>query len=211
MMRRLLILFKNIFKIPIKIKNHISPFTVIQNSIIDKHASLSSGVKFYRSKIGRYSYVSNNSFVSDVEIGNFTSISSNCYIGGASHPIDWISTSPVFHRHENRMNKNFSDNDFDIFKRTVIGNDVWIGNGVIIKAGVSIGDGAIVGMGSVVTKDIGDFEIWAGDPAKFIRLRFDDKIIDLLKEKKWWYFSDEKILKYGNYFNDVKNIEEIIK
>lgn len=57
--------------------------------------------------------------------------------------------------------------------RTTIGRDVWIGYGAVISRGVTIGEGAIVGAGSVVTKDIPDYEVWAGVPARKIRDRFD--------------------------------------
>ena len=170
---------------------------------VDKTSAICSGVRFYRGKIGRYSYIGNNSFVIDTDIGSFTSISTDCYIGGASHPVNWVSTSPVFHKWENIMKKNFSKHEFEIFKRTNIGNDVWIGNRVMLKAGVNIGDGAIIGMGSIVTKDIGAYEIWAGNPAKFIRKRFDDETIEKLLTIKWWEWSDEKIENYAQYVNDI--------
>ena len=169
---------------------------------MDKTAAICSGVKFYRGKIGKYSYIGNNSFVSDTNIGNFTSISTDCYIGGTSHPTEWVSTSPVFHKWSNIMKKNFARHEFEIFKRTEIGSDVWIGNRVMIKAGVTIGDGAVIGMGSIVTKDVGPYEIWAGNPARLIRKRFDDETIARLQETEWWNLSDEEIQQYAAWFNN---------
>ena len=185
-MRRLLVFLKNILSLPKRLTSHIALFCVLQEAVVDKTAAICSGVRFYRGKIGKYSYIGNNSFVSDTDIGSFTSISTDCYIGGTSHPTDWVSTSPVFHKWENIMKKNFARHEFEIFKQTTIGNDVWIGNRVMIKAGVKIGDGAVVGMGSIVTKDIGPYEIWAGNPARLIRKRFDDDIIDAFEKMKWW-------------------------
>ena len=202
-MRRIIVLIKNIFSVPLRFFSHISFFCILQNVSVDKTSAICSGVRFYRGKIGRYSYIGNNSFVIDTDIGSFTSISTDCYIGGASHPVNWVSTSPVFHKWENIMKKNFSKHEFEIFKRTNIGNDVWIGNRVMLKAGVNIGDGAIIGMGSIVTKDIGAYEIWAGNPAKFIRKRFDDETIEKLLTIKWWEWSDEKIENYAQYVNDI--------
>lgn len=140
----------------------------------------------------------------DTDIGNFTSISTDCYIGGTSHPTDWVSTSPVFHKWGNIMKKNFSYHEYEIFKKTVIGNDVWIGNRVLIKAGVKIADGAVVGMGSIVTKDIGPYEIWAGNPAKFIRKRFDDETINELLNTEWWNWDDEKIAEHAAKMNNIE-------
>lgn len=210
-MRRILVFLKNIISIPKRLLSHISVFCILQDAIVDKKAAICSGVKFYRGKIGKYSYIGNNSFVTDTEIGNFTSISTDCYIGGTKHPINWVSTSPVFHKWKNIMKKNFAMHEFNIFEKTRIGNDVWIGNRVMIKAGVTIGNGSIVGMGSVVTKDIGEYEIWAGNPAKFIRKRFEDEKIKILKESEWWNWDDKKIKEYSGKFNDFSKFERSLK
>lgn len=207
-MRRILVMLINLINIPRKMFYHISPLSIIQEAQIDKTAAISSGTKFYRGSLGKYSYIGNDSFVSDTNIGKFTSISSNCYIGGAGHPIDWVSTSPVFHRWKNIMKKNFSKHDFEPFKKTEIGNDVWIGNGVLIKAGIKISDGAIIGMGSVVTKDVGPYEIWAGNPARIIRKRFDDETIDFLLRYSWWNLDEEKLKNEAKYFNDINALKK---
>lgn len=210
-MRRLLVFLKNILSLPKRLTSHIALFCVLQEAVVDKTAAICSGVRFYRGKIGKYSYIGNNSFVSDTDIGNFTSISTDCYIGGTSHPTNWVSTSPVFHKWENIMKKNFARHDFEIFKQTTIGNDVWIGNRVMIKAGVKIGDGAVVGMGSIVTKDIGPYEIWAGNPARLIRKRFDDETIDAFEKMKWWEWDDNKIEKYADKFTVPSELIEAWK
>lgn len=210
-MRRLLVLLKNILSLPKRLASHIALFCVLQEAVVDKTAAICSGVRFYRGKIGKYSYIGNNSFVSDTDIGCFTSISTDCYIGGTSHPTDWVSTSPVFHKWENIMKKNFARHEFEIFKRTTIGNDVWIGNRVMIKAGVKISDGAVVGMGSIVTKDIGPYEIWAGNPARLIRKRFDDETIDALEKMKWWEWDDDEIENYADKFTVPSELIEAWK
>ena len=207
-MRRIIVLLKNIFSIPKRLFSKVSILSVIQDSVIDKNAAICSKTKFYRSEIGKYSYIGRNCFVTDVSIGNFTSISSDCYIGGTSHPLDWVSTSSVVHKWDNILKKNFARNEFEIFSKTTIGNDVWIGNGAMIRAGVNIADGAVIGMGSIVTKDIGPYEIWGGNPAKFIRKRFDDETIKKLLESQWWNLSDEDVQKYAPY---ITNVEEFIK
>ena len=210
-MRRLLVLLKNILSLPNRLASHIALFCILQEAVVDKTAAICSGVRFYRGKIGKYSYIGNNSFVSDTDIGSFTSISTDCYIGGTSHPTDWVSTSPVFHKWENIMKKNFARHEFEIFKRTTIGNDVWIGNRVMIKAGVKIADGAVIGMGSIVTKNIGPYEIWAGNPARLIRKRFEDETIDALEKMKWWEWDDNKIEKYAEKFTVPSELIEAWK
>ena len=76
---------------------------------------------------------------------------------------------------------------------TVIGNDVWIGQNAVILPGVHIGDGAIVGANSVVGSDIDPYTIVVGNPAKVLRKRFDDELIDLILRFKWWDRSIEEI------------------
>ena len=76
---------------------------------------------------------------------------------------------------------------------TVIGNDVWIGQNAVILPGVHIGDGAIVGANSVVGSNILPYTVAAGNPARAIRKRFDNELIGLLLEFKWWDKSIEEI------------------
>lgn len=74
---------------------------------------------------------------------------------------------------------------------TVIGNDVWIGRESVIMPGVKIGDGAIVAAYSVVTKDVPAYAVHGGNPAQFIKKRFDDELIDLLLRLRWWDLEPE--------------------
>jgi virginiamycin A acetyltransferase len=76
---------------------------------------------------------------------------------------------------------------------TVIGNDVWIGQNAVILPGVHIGDGAIIGANSVVGSDIDPYTIVVGNPARVLRKRFDDELIDLMLRFKWWDRSIEEI------------------
>lgn len=76
---------------------------------------------------------------------------------------------------------------------TIVGNDVWIGQNTTIMPGVHIGDGAIIGANSTVAKDVPAYCIFGGNPAKMIRKRFDDDLINHLLTIKWWNWSAEKI------------------
>jgi acetyltransferase-like isoleucine patch superfamily enzyme len=183
----------------------------IKNSGLDKKAKICSGSHIVNSKIGRYSYVGNYSSIIDCEIGQFCSISDYCAIGGMSHPLDWVSTSPVMYSGRNCLRTNFSDLPYNASKHTVIENDVWIGDGCHIKAGVHLSTGCVIGMGSVLTKDVGPYEIWAGNPAKLIRKRFDDVTIDKLLKTEWWNWPDEKIKKYAQFANDPERFIEVIE
>ena len=184
---------------------------MIAGAKIHKKAAIGNGTQIIDSTIGRYSYAYECKIIC-CDIGAFCSIAPHSAIGGGGHPIDWVSTSPVFYNQGNVLKTNFSNHSFQDFKRTEIGNDVWIGEGCLIKGGVKIGDGAIIGMGSVVTHDVPPYEVWAGNPARFIKKRFDDDIIAKLQELKWWDWDEATLKKHSHCFNDPnKLIEELGK
>lgn len=190
---RLKMLLKAISTYPKRIVSNIAFSAIVVDSSIAEDAALDSRVRFYRSTLGRCSYVGRGSFIESTEVGAFCSIGGECNIGGGSHPMDSLSTSPVFYTAQNILKKQLAKRSFDPFQRTVIENDVWIGNGSKIKSGVRIATGAVVGMGSIVTKDIGPYEIWAGNPAKRIKSRFSEETIAVLMQSKWWEMSDEDL------------------
>ena len=175
----------------------------IKKSKIHKTSRISNGSSVISCNIDKYSYVGDYTYMSNVDVGKFTSVSSFCAIGGGNHTMDWVSTSPVFNSYRSILRYHFSNHEFNPHKTTYIGNDVWIGAHVLIKSGVKISDGAVIGMGSVVTKDIGPYEIWAGNPARMIRKRFTDDVIEQLLQTKWWDLGDKKIKYYAQSMNDV--------
>ena len=113
-------------------------------------------------------------------------------IGPDSHPLNWISTSPIFYQ-------NFcikKDSGYIEPKNDcIIGNDVWIGSHVIIMRGEVIGDGAILAAGSVITKNVLPYSITAGVPGKHLKFRFEEHIINILLKRNIWNqeFSQSKL------------------
>lgn len=176
----------------------------VKDSNIDSKAKICSASQVVNTSLGRYSYIGNNCTIINTDVGKFTSIADNCIIGGSSHPIDWVSTSPVFYKGKNILKKNFSENKYIPVTETIIGNDVWIGSNVLIKGGVKIGNGSVIGMGSVVTKDIQNYEVWAGNPARLIRKRFEDNIINELLKIEWWDFNDADLETHSDLINDIE-------
>lgn len=173
----------------------------IFNSVVSKKAAIKQNTRFYNCEIKDYSYIGRNCLVQNTNIGKFVSVADNCNIGTPSHPINYVSTSPVFLSSKNVLKKNFANLAFEDHKSTQIGNDVWIGSNVLIKSGLTVGDGAVIGMGSIVTHDIPSYEIWAGNPARLIRKRFDDRTIEKLLEIRWWDWDDKKIARYAHCFD----------
>lgn len=177
----------------------------INECIVDKTSKIGPRTELTNCTIGRYTYIGQLGFMVNTEIGSFCSIADKCCIGGATHPIHYVSSSPVFHSGKNVLHTSFSKHPEIETPKTIIENDVWIGQGAYIKAGVKISTGAVIGMGSIVTHDVGKYEIWAGNPAKLIRKRFDDEIVDGLIQTEWWKLTKEELAKIAPYFNDPIN------
>lgn len=176
--------------------------SVCDKSELSKFIVLFSDVSLFDCKIGKYTYIQTNSALCNVEVGNFCSIANNVSIGLANHPLDMVSTSPVFYDNTQPLPKFFANTKLFNFTlpRTIIQSDVWIGQGVIVKAGLKIGVGSIIGAGSVVTKDIPPYSIAVGNPCRIIKFRFSEEIIKGLISTNWWDYEDAKLHQLTKYF-----------
>lgn len=76
---------------------------------------------------------------------------------------------------------------------TVVGNDVWLGYETLVMPGVTIGNGAIAGARSVITRDVPDYAIVAGNPARIVRMRFEPAAVERLNALAWWNWPQERI------------------
>jgi acetyltransferase-like isoleucine patch superfamily enzyme len=117
------------------------------------------------------------------KIGRYCSFADGVRVSHANHPITFRSVHPFFY-----LPKCGCVEEESITRGSIeIGNDVWIGWNAIILAGVKkIGDGAVIGAGAVVTRDIPDFAVVAGNPAKVIKFRFSEDVQESIRRSKWW-------------------------
>ena len=186
----------------------ISTLASLYDTDVADHVAIRPLAKLERSEIGRCSSIGSMSAVYDCKVGKFCSIAREVYIGGASHPFDWVSTSGCFYLKSNFTRQCYHEQNFAWEQRTTIMHDVWIGVRAIILSDITINTGAVIGAGSVVTKDVGPYEIWAGNPARFIRKRFDDDTIEKLLQSEWWNWDDEKLIKVGSMFSSPVRFKE---
>ncbi|MER0041307.1 MULTISPECIES: CatB-related O-acetyltransferase [unclassified Pseudomonas] len=175
----------------------------IKESSVHSSSKLESGTFFFQSCMDRHSFCGYDCEVHHARIGAFTSIANGVVIGGARHPMEWVSMSPVFYAGRDSVKTKFAEHMLPAPKGVVIGNDVWVGRSAVILDGVVIGHGAVVGAGAVVVKDVLPYSIVAGNPARLIRLRFEEPVIEKLLASEWWSFSEERLKDLGSTFNDV--------
>ena len=177
----------------------------IKNVTFGNFVKVYEGTFIANAKVGAYTYIGGNCKVQYASIGKFCSIGPNVQIGLGFHPTHLISTYPGFY--SDKASGAYSFNvipDFLEHGKISIGNDVWIGEGALVLDGVSIGNGAVIGARAIVTKDIPDFAIVAGVPAKIIKYRFSKKEIKVINDSKWWNWSHKQLKARAKYFASMQ-------
>ncbi|MEB2779615.1 CatB-related O-acetyltransferase [Algoriphagus persicinus] len=146
----------------------------------------------------------NNFFGGKVSIGKYCQLGRDLAFHPTNHPMSYLTTYVNNHLYKGELKS------FKTEKPIKIGNDVWIGHGVIVMAGVNVGNGAILAAGSIVTRDVEPYTIVAGNPAKPIRKRFSEQLIEELQSLKWWDKSDEELdLLKPLFFTDLKEFSSL--
>lgn len=170
-----------------------------------------------RLNVGEHTYGHENITIrhwgedANVYIGKFCSIADQITIFlGGNHRVDWVTTFPFTVLKEDWPDTPNIAGHPATKGDVIIGNDVWIGSHATIMSGVTIGNGSVIGAYSVVTKDVKPYEIVAGNPAKHIKNRFEDKQITGLQEIKWWDWDKAEISRYTNLLCS-NEVEEFIK
>ena len=167
----------------------IDPTANVRDAVLGRYTEIGARTVFAESTLGDYSYVVNDSNIIYTTIGKFCSIAAHTRINPGNHPMQRASQSHFTYRASAYFEDAEDDAAFFDWRRSTpvtISHDVWIGHGAIVLAGRSIGTGAVVAGGAVVTKDVPDYAIVAGNPARIIRRRFPEEIAGRLKALAWW-------------------------
>jgi virginiamycin A acetyltransferase len=179
-------------------KNIPDPMAVHPIEGYDKEIYVKPTLKNPNIVVGDFTYIADSEFESHVThlypwnndklvIGKFCQIAAGVefVMNGANHQMNAVSTFPFYTLAGWDM-KAPAPEDMPLKGDTIIGNDVWIGQNATILPGVHISDGAIIGASSVVGSDVEPYTIVAGNPAQFIRKRFDEELTNLMLEWRWW-------------------------
>jgi acetyltransferase-like isoleucine patch superfamily enzyme len=154
-------------------------------------------------KVGAFTYFNGHSTSSmyATEVGRYGQIGESCIIGPPEHPLDWFSTHMFAFTQRQHLPRFYELEDaarlapdgptptpFTIPLKTVIGHDAYVGAGAFVKRGVSIGVGAVVAARAVVTRDVPPYAIVAGTPARILRYRMPEHLIERMLALEWWRF-----------------------
>lgn len=174
-----------------------------------------TSVQGYPIAVGRNTYIGANNIIFHPAstIGAFCSISWNVAIGVSFHPQQWLST----HIFQYGIRPELYDIrvppdkiiPFTAMLPVTVGNDVWIGCNVTILDDLVIGNGSIIGANSVVTKNVPDYAVVGGNPAKIIKYRFPEPIIERLQRVQWWNLDDSLLCDLP--FNDINKCLDILE
>jgi phosphonate metabolism protein (transferase hexapeptide repeat family) len=174
---------------------HVHESSRISRSELGAWTDIGPNSSISESTIGDYTYTAGNNSIIYSEVGKFCSIASHVRLNPGNHPMGRVTQHHMTYR---RAQYGFGADDDAFFDwrrdhKVTVGHDVWIGHGALLLPGVSVGTGAVIGAGAVVTKDVEPYTIAAGVPAKPLRQRFPDDVIEKLLQVAWWDWTREEL------------------
>lgn len=185
------------------------------STVFEGYNALFEGTDITNCSLGRGTYIANKSVLKNTQIGRFSCIGPHVTTIFGNHPTqNFVSTHPAFFSTRQQCGITFTKRElFPEFAEPLtssskysisIGNDVWVGAKVTILDGVTIGDGAIIAAGALVNKNVPPYAVYGGVPAKFIKNRFEERIVEKLLKFKWWEKDLDWLQLNANKFTDIK-------
>lgn len=159
------------------------PIYLLRNCNVALSSRVERRAVLVNTTVGAYTYLAAGVYLNMTRMGNYCSVAAGSKIGGVEHPWWWGSTSTRLSNHN------------IIERETLIEDDVWIGSNVVVRQGLRIGRGAVIGAGSVVLEDVPPYTIVAGVPAKEIRKRFTEDIVQQVATTRFWEYPPDKARK----------------
>lgn len=208
-----------------KIGTSLNSIYINENVKIGKNCLISKRVKLEDNvQIGDFTYLNSDKSWSNIDtnvrIGKFCSIAPGVNIGAGNHDYTYVTTHPIlfdkYYESKLKLKPNSQKKDGlkDKEVYTYIGNDVWIGLNAVIKRGIVVGNGSVIAAGAVVVKDVPDYAIVGGNPAKIIKYRTTEENINYMKNNEkdmWWNWEKKKISDNIDKLYDFNDYIEFIK
>lgn len=173
----------------------IHPTAEVRDCRFGRFNEVGARTRLAECRMGDYAYVVNDADIIYTEIGPFCSIASHVRINPGNHPLERVALNHFTYR-SSAYGLGEDEAGFFDWRRSrpvTLGADVWVGHGAIILPGVTVGTGAAIGAGAVVTKDVPDFAIVVGNPARVLRFRFAPDLCAALRRIAWWHWPQERL------------------
>ena len=192
-------------------QSSVGDFSKVERSVLGEYIRIDRNNYIWCTEMKRHCYTGKNTSIIAAEVGSFVSVSWNVTIGGADHDYSKLSTHSFIYNDYDELRPEGAEGYDRFSSPCVIKNDVWIAANAVILRGVTVGNGSVVGAGAVVTKDVPDYAIVAGVPARIIGYRFEDSIIKMLNEVCWWNWNDETIRRNYHLFRENVTVDVLKK